>query len=346
MRPIWGAHKTSKHFEKIDTLKNFLWQSMSESTPNNNPTQIIAPPSPPIEDYDLYSFHQYPWMALNYFLALWVVAVVAHKALGRYCDSYKNLAMDKQRNVISYVLQLLITTLVFVVQLYAGRDILFRLNDAPTPATIHWLTYSILMINVLYIWELIYRISIGWPLLLHHLVTILLIQLVTATFFDTHQIQYLRVALLMGFHATTEQLSFVALALYRLQLLAKKWQSFSFFVSAAQSLLLKTAVTIGSLVYYAIIVQRGDFDRHQWGLFWMVSFVVLLLTLYAAQLYACYILYALGVRSQQPKPLAAPKSVKTELQEGAETRTELDDEEMMMDIDFNVYDEETGGSTV
>jgi acyl-CoA-binding protein len=146
-------------------------------------------------------------------------------------------------------------------------------------------------------------VSIGWPLLVHHLVTLLLCQLGTASFFDTSDPIYLRFALLFGFHATTEQLSFVALFLYRLEL-CRSWQAAVFFAAAAQSLILKTLLSIASIVYYSTVIHQDTLldssgKLSSWGLFWKISFPFLLLALYGAQLYACNILYSLGMRCRR-----------------------------------------------
>jgi hypothetical protein len=134
--------------------------------------------------------------------------------------------------------------------------------------------------------------------LIHHLVTLLLAQLSTAAYFDTHDILYLRYATLLGFHATVEQFSFVALFFFRLNVF-EKWQAFWFFFSAAQSLLFKTVVTVISVIYYIQLVVDGRFSMSDpWGAFWVISWIPLLACLYGAQVYACLILYRLGKRCQ------------------------------------------------
>jgi len=184
--------------------------------------------------YDLYSPYQYPWMTINYLILIWC----ASSAISLYLKKYKrnakiqrmiaSLDEDKKRNIVIYVVQILGTTFALFAQLYGGIDIVFHMKDETTRDRIEWAVLAIVSIVVIYIWELIYRLKIGWPLLIHHIITIIFCQLNMASFFDTSQIELLRVALLSGFYATTEQPSFVALLFYRLDIYPR-YHSFLFF---------------------------------------------------------------------------------------------------------------------
>jgi hypothetical protein len=187
---------------------------------------------------------------------------------------------------------------------------------------------------VLYVWELIYRIKIGSSLLIHHLITILLCQLVAATFFDTKNIMYLRFALMLGFYATLEQLSFVALFVYRLDLFLKK-RCLLFFIATGQALILKTIVMISSVAYYANVAYRGEFNGSAWGAFWKIAFIPLLFVLYGAQLYACHILYQLGRRCRRDKRsvgvLPVTKRETTDEENGTSESSESENDESSRD---------------
>jgi hypothetical protein len=93
----------------------------------------------------------------------------------KYLDINKNfggLDEAKKRNVITYIMQLLVTTLALILQIYGSWDILFQNKDFTSQARSEWIVFSLQAIAVLYVWELCYRVDIGWPLLVHHLVTI------------------------------------------------------------------------------------------------------------------------------------------------------------------------------
>jgi hypothetical protein len=108
---------------------------------------------------------------------------------------------------------------------------------------------------------------------------------------------YIRSALALGLYATTEQSSFVALFCFRLQLYPGE-QALLFRIAAVQSFIVKTAVTIGVVVYYFIflIAEGEQHPQGAWGMFWMICFLPLLLLLYSTQLFACKIMYSLAER--------------------------------------------------
>lgn len=177
---------------------------------------------------------------------------------------------------------------------------LFRLEDTTTPNRNNCMILALLLVSVLYTWELCYRQMIGFPLLLHHIVTFVLIQCSTASYFDTQSVLYIRYAMLLGFHATTEQISFLALFCFRLSLFPK-YESTLFYLATVQAFVLKTLVTVAALVFFALNTINDEFndESNHWDMFWLVSFVPLLLLLYAAQVYACGILYSLAKRCKK-----------------------------------------------
>jgi hypothetical protein len=109
--------------------------------------------------------------------------------------------------------------------------------------------------------------------------------------FDTMYIEWIRLAILLGFYATTEQISFVALFFYRLRLYPA-WHGNLFYAAAAQAFVLKTIVTIVAVGYAIVIFYASDDDVNGWTWFWRFFFLPCLLVLYASQVYACKILYS------------------------------------------------------
>jgi hypothetical protein len=222
---------------------------------------------------------------------------------------------NKKRNTVTYILQICMTTMAFVLQVYGGADILFSLDESTDSYRLDWLSFAFQTISVLYIWELIYREKIGVPLLVHHLLTILLIQLSAASFYDTLDVFYLRFGCLMGFYATTEQTSFIILYFYRLKLYPRTHATL-FLVACVQSFVFKTAITVVGMVYYVYIIMNGDIEgqRTNWNWFWSVCFFPLLALLYGAQLYACKILWDLHLKCKRPiaRPTAADSAKETD----------------------------------
>ncbi|CAB9518963.1 expressed unknown protein [Seminavis robusta] len=277
--------------------------------------------------FDLYSTEHYPFWCLNYFLMLWFLSHITRVFFKRLAGSklqtsFAKLDPNKQDNVVIYVLQLVGTTVALAAQIYGGADIIFQGKDTTSEVQMTWLLVSIQVVAILYIWELIYRKEIGFPLLIHHLVTIVNSQVVAATFFDTHQIVYIRFAVLIGFHATMEQPSFVALFLYRLGLCSKKWQAFWFNFSAVQTLVFKTMITTVTAVYYIFVVYNQEVVMDgSWGAFWILFFPPMTLCLYGAQAYSCYVLYLLGKKCKG-------EGSECSLSKAEDTLTEIDELEV------------------
>jgi hypothetical protein len=245
---------------------------------------------------------QYAWWTINYILILWAAsAFVRHlfqnSLPSQWCKEFEELDAEKQRNVVTYVMEIVVTTFALAAQLYGGADILFRRDDVTSATHADWMVLSLMSIAILYVWEMVYREKFGWPLLLHHLCTLLFIQLVFASYFQTHQVLYIRSALALGLYATTEQSSFVALFCFCLKLYPGK-QAFLFRFAAVQSFIFKTSVTIGVVVYFFIFLtaEGNQHPQGAWGMFWKICFLPLLLLLYLTQLFACKIMYSLADR--------------------------------------------------
>lgn len=225
--------------------------------------------------------------------------------------TFSNLSEDKKRNVVTYVVQIIVTSFALILQLYGGKDVLFHMEDATTPGRMNNMILSLSLVSTLYIWELVYREKIGLPLLVHHLVTLLLIQTSAASFLDTWNILYVRYALLLGFHATTEQSSFVALFCFRLQVLRKS-QATMFYFASAQAFLIKTAV---SLLMVALVIKdlyvdkKLDDDPTNWNWYWKVLTLPLVSALYGSQCYASWVLFSIGKKCAERDSLDAAEDM-------------------------------------
>jgi hypothetical protein len=306
----------------------------------------------------IYSPFVYPWFCITYFLTVHVLASICSIALGwsffgRTSEVFRGLATDKKRNVITYIIQFLMTTMACILQIWGGVDILFNFADTTPPYRLDWLSFAFQTIVVLYVWELIYREKIGIPLLIHHLVTILLIQLASASFYDTYDVVYLRFGTLLGFYATTEQLSFVVLFLYRLKLYPKS-HSTLFLVAGALAFIIKTGITIFGLAYYGwmMVNETIVYQNTNWNWFWSVCFVPLVVLLYFAQFYSCKILWNLHLKCKRSVAVERQPDTKEEnpnsLQDSAtssntkESTNSVQDSTMMNDevekIDFTNND--------
>jgi hypothetical protein len=92
-----------------------------------------------------------------------------------------------------------------------------------------------------------------------------------------------------------------------------KWHAFLFYIAAAQAFILKTIVSVVSIVYFCVVFLANDAADDQptnWKWFWKICFLPLLLLLYASQLYACKILYSLAVRCRTAGDASTDKKAK------------------------------------
>lgn len=250
--------------------------------------------------FDLYK-PQYPFWCLNFFFITWCLGSLFHYLLSKtktWDISTKFLALteEKRRNVVIYVLQILLTTIALIAQVVGGIDVFFQMKETTSELRMDLMVLSTEIVFVLYLWELIYRLGIGFPLLVHHIMTCLIGQLFAASFFDTFDVIYIRLALVMLLYATTEQSSFVALFCYRLDLLSKKSQVHLFTLAAVQSFVVKSAIAIFALVYFCIaffVNGAADDQPTNWKWFWKICFIPLLLLLFAAQIFSSNILWQL-----------------------------------------------------
>ncbi|KAL7571362.1 hypothetical protein ACA910_007674 [Epithemia clementina (nom. ined.)] len=265
------------------------------------------------------------WWTILFFFLHWAVAWTLRGCIlrGWILPRYTRLKLldlweRRKRNVLTYMVSLLVTTCALIFQVYGGWSILLQnytsnANEVTSAAQlvsqsdIQWSTFSIQLICILMVWELIYRERIGWPLLLHHGLTLLFLQLLIVTYIAERQsILYLRFALLVAFFVTTNQLSLLSLICFRLKVLNPKIQRILFWFSAVQMFIIKSVLTGGCAGYYFLIVfseenENGDngyitFEDTAWGNFWRYMFLPVLFQTFVSHFYVCQLLLNLSQR--------------------------------------------------
>ena len=267
------------------------------------------------------------WWTILFFLLLWIVVGLFRICILRGCilpkftrNKFLDLWERRKRNVLTYMVFTLGTTTALIFQVYGGWHILFQnyskaamINsnngDSNISETdIQWSTFSIQLCCILYVWEVVYRERIGWPLLVHHGLTFVFLQLlVVAYIMEDQSILYLRLALFVAFFATTNQLSYISLFCFRLKVLNPKIQRSLFWISTVQMFLVKAALTGGCAGYYFILIfsmenndEAGDYitfrDDTRWGNFWRYMFLPILFHTFVAHFYVCQLLLTLSQR--------------------------------------------------
>lgn len=273
------------------------------------------------ELYDIFAFHQYPFMSLMFFLSLYVLAKMTNKGFEKYFGKvYTDLDIDKQRIAVTYVLEIMVTSGLLIVMTYGSKTMLF----VDYKETSHEETQAIMSgvhgMVALYTFELVYRVSFGIPLLVHHMVTIALAHLIACCMYERPSINTLdimRANVLMAYTAITEQPSFIALLLYRMKMNeeASKW----FYFAAIQSAVTKSILIVSALYYFCISpAQFGRNGWDGWSILWSIIWIPLCLCLYATQIYACVVLYRLGKK-------AKAKMLSMEMNDGDSVIKDMDD---------------------
>ncbi|GAQ82811.1 hypothetical protein KFL_001250070 [Klebsormidium nitens] len=252
----------------------------------------------------------YLWRALApnmvvLLLTYWALCGAADYGLRRWVPAYRDLSPLKQRNVATYLLEILVTSAALVLTLTYDADILF-FGRIGTLANATNAGIGLLLVATLYVFELIYRNETGFPLMLHHLITIVLVVLLVFSNADNAPSTEARIAqrfsLLISLHASTEQLTFVGLAMYRL---GHPWAARVMKISTWQVLVVKLVINLLTwallIDYYVTTYDEPSASRSgtNWHVVWPIMLPFLNTALFASQLYSVYIIHIIATRHER-----------------------------------------------
>lgn len=270
---------------------------------------VFALPSPA----DLGSFSLSQVYVFVGILALSNICNEVSKAVHRYDDRWFVWYMEGKtrirRNVVSYYMQILITTIVLIFFCIYGVPLLFIATmDTPSQlylSDIQYVVYFGIWLMTLYLWELAYKTKMNIALVIHHVSTLICICLAAVHYALTLQWFGMLGFVLLGLTALTEQPTFVALLLYRME----KWRSAAnaFFISAVWTLFFKTLLVAALIYFWAHLVVEPYFYIPGNGnlLMWVIVFWPLLIPLYGSQIYSAVILFNLARVASKKAGLAS-----------------------------------------
>ncbi|KAJ3835736.1 hypothetical protein EV361DRAFT_550252 [Lentinula raphanica] len=155
----------------------------------------------------------YPVPTVIYTLVLYMMAKATEFSLYVFSEQYRQMSFENKRNTVTYILDTIITLAVLILQIVAAPILASKF----TFDNVNILKASALLISGLYIFELTYRPSMRWPLLIHHFCTIFAIVLLLSVLAYTGHPQIVAAGEIWLFQATTEQTVFIGLFMYRLQ---------------------------------------------------------------------------------------------------------------------------------
>ncbi|KAF9045719.1 hypothetical protein BDZ89DRAFT_134999 [Hymenopellis radicata] len=103
-----------------------------------------------------------------YILLLYVSSKFTEVALFRFSSVFVGLSFENRRNTITYAMNAFYTTVALALQLFASPMLLERYTVDRMGAV----RVVSLVISGLYLFEMIYRPNMRWPLLIHHFCTL------------------------------------------------------------------------------------------------------------------------------------------------------------------------------
>ncbi|KAK0212270.1 hypothetical protein DFS33DRAFT_14658 [Desarmillaria ectypa] len=186
-----------------------------------------------------------------YMLLLYVNGKGAELLLVRFSKEYAALSFANRRNVVTYCLSTFWTMVAFILQIVAspmlgGYYTWNRIGEARVAAVI---------ISGLYTYELVFRTSMRWPLLVHHFCTLFATTFIQIALQIALHPAIASAGLIWLFQATTEQSVFIGLILYRLRF-PKHVVAPVLKFAAIQSFICKIASAIYLLVWWGIKLAK------------------------------------------------------------------------------------------
>ncbi|WWD17858.1 hypothetical protein CI109_102302 [Kwoniella shandongensis] len=243
----------------------------------------------------------YATALLGYLLFFYVVANSLWFAYYRLSEVFRNLGVEHQKNVVMYTMNVVFTTIALALELvatpaFAGRYTLWEVQCLRTGGVV---------ISGLYVFELIYRLRMRPPLIVHHFLTIIAISFTVSVFEYTQSMTYLISAVIWLFQATTEQFTFVGLLGYRLDWDRKNISRLLKF-AAVQSFVFKSASAIGLIVYWGL---HQDYSYQPIDKAWTAMVFIIAVGLLLTQIWGSYVTYLIGRRVERETSVILPQTL-------------------------------------
>ncbi|KAK0440168.1 hypothetical protein EV421DRAFT_2084099 [Armillaria borealis] len=218
-----------------------------------------------------------------YFFLLYVSGKFTEAVLGHFSKVFCSLSHEHQRNTVTYVLNTFWTLVALIVQLIAFPMLLERY----TMFNIDLVHVATILVSGLYILELTYRPTMRWPLIIHHICTLLAIIFLQIVLQVTSHPAIAVAGLIWLFQATTEQSVFIGLFMYRLRYpksIVKPTLQFA----AVQSFIFKIGFATYLVVWWGIKLASDHTTKFDVAL--STVLVILISLLMSTQMYASLLL--------------------------------------------------------
>lgn len=236
--------------------------------------------------------------SLVFLLGFWAMSVLITATLNRLSEKFRSMELRHKRNIVTYIFQIGATTAslsIFTV-VFPRFITVSRIEDPFTKEDMKMASIASGLVFYLYIFELVYKTSVNFSLMVHHILAIGMTCLTCFFLWDTMNPAAVYLMILL-YSAVTEQPVFIALLLYRFGYKCRWWFRFA----AATGLLFKGSVFgLGFLVLQRALLDvhftnyRNDFG---WKSFMTIVFPVVNVVLLVVQVYCIHVYWALGEKS-------------------------------------------------
>jgi len=220
---------------------------------------------------------------------MWLLSISLDWWLDAHCVAYHIAEPSHKRNMITYMLELSVTPILF----FWNCWLIYRITITASFAEQHVLQAGTtgLVLIALYLFELLYRFETRWQLVLHHVATIVLLCVALYRFEHFSErddsapgcsIWIISAALLLSMTALTEQPIFAGLLAYRLG----RFYPRTFFICAVQNFICKMG-----FILWVSVIWGDSVTQPFWWVFWpLVGWGMLL----PAQMVACSVQWQMG----------------------------------------------------
>jgi len=237
------------------------------------------------------------------FLIFWAATVVINIIM-RTNKRFKVLSTYHQRNCITYIIEIIATTAVLVLQIVYGWNNMIYGHET-TPDERKGLSYAALILTTLYTFELSYRTQTHWQLAIHHLIAIGVLMVAFFNWFDypNASAPVVRMCDVFVLHASTEQVCFIALLLHRILDHDKhtKLIMYAHTVAAITSFIFKTAICVVTWILWVPLLYYPEENGYMW--FWRYAFPILNTIMLFVQWWAASIFHGLATRFSRHKTI-------------------------------------------
>lgn len=281
------------------------------------------------------------------FLALSVLSMFAGKIAARACAATSQGSVRQKRNVVSYIVGLVVKTVSLMAVLSAGTSLLFLDEPLSDQGMRICMAGGFLMISTFYTWEIVYRVDMDKMLMVHHVCTLTLVVACALGSFDleregmlmtltdgkrsaivTGRRLVMRITLMELLAAATNQPILVALLLHRAKLSSSRR---AFLAAAAWELISKNLRFVFALILYGSGSFTPAINAHcsdlQWCWALRIVYPPLAILIWLANMHMVCVLWSLSKKRtclDMERTSGANSQVKDDVTKSLEAKYHVD----------------------